>query len=84
MGQKVPSDKSPTYFTLLEAFGKRGCPVCRLMEEYSLSYLDSLLYEQVNDVGIRRKLRGARGFCNWHAWQARRIAASALGVSIIA
>ncbi len=76
--------KSFTYFALLEAFGKSGCPVCRFMEEYSLSYLDALFYEQVNDVGIRRKLRHARGFCNWHAWQARKIASSAFGVAIIA
>ncbi len=78
------TDKSFTYFALYEAFGKSGCPVCRFMEEYSLSYLDALFYEQVNDVGIRRKLRDARGLCNWHAWQARKIANSALGVAIIA
>ncbi len=77
-------DKSFTYFALFEAFGKSGCPVCRLMEEYSLSYLDALFYAQVNDVGTRRKLREARGFCNWHAWQAKKIASSALGVAIIA
>jgi Family of unknown function (DUF6062) len=77
-------DKSFTYFALIEAFDKNGCPVCRFMTEYSVSYLDGLLYEQVNDVGIRRKLRDARGFCNWHAWQASKIAGSALGVAIIA
>ncbi len=77
-------DKSFTYFALLEVFGKSGCPVCRLMEEYSLSYLDALFYEQVTDVGMRRKLREARGFCNWHAWQAKKIANSALSVAIIA
>jgi hypothetical protein len=82
--RQATSDKSFTYFALLDAFGKSGCAVCRLMEEYSLAYLDALFYEQVNDVGIRRKLREARGFCNWHAWQARKIASSALGVAIIA
>ena len=84
MSRQSGMDKSFTYFALLEAFGKSGCPVCRLMEEYSLSYLDALFYEQVNDVGTRRKLREARGFCNWHAWQAKKIASSALGVAIIA
>jgi Family of unknown function (DUF6062) len=78
------TDKSFTYFALLEAFEKPGCPVCRFMTEYSISYLDALFYEQVNDVGIRRKLRASRGFCNWHAWQSRQIASSALGVAIIA
>jgi hypothetical protein len=29
------------------------------MEEASTSYLDTLLYEQVTDVGVRRKLRHA-------------------------
>jgi Family of unknown function (DUF6062) len=82
--RKSATDKSFTYFALLEGFSKSGCPVCRFMEEYSLSYLDALFYEQVNDGGIRRKLRHARGFCNWHAWQASKIANSALGVAIIA
>jgi hypothetical protein len=84
MPRELAADKSFTYFALLEAFDKRGCPVCRFMAEYSLSYLDALFYEQVNDVGIRRKLRDSRGFCNWHAWQAREITSSALGVAIIA
>jgi Family of unknown function (DUF6062) len=84
MPHEPGADKSFTYFALLEAFDKNGCPVCRFMTEYSVSYLDGLLYEQVNDVGIRRKLRDARGFCNWHAWQASKIASSALGIAIIA
>ncbi|HSF33860.1 MAG TPA: DUF6062 family protein [Candidatus Tectomicrobia bacterium] len=78
------ADKSFTYYALLEGFDKSGCPVCRFMQEYSLRYLDALFYEQVNDVGIRRKLRAAHGFCNWHAWLARKLASSALGVAIIA
>lgn len=84
MSRQLPPEKSLTYFALLKAFGQRGCPICRLMEEFSLSYLDNLFYERVNDVGTRRKLRSARGFCNRHAWQARQIATSALGVAIIA
>jgi Family of unknown function (DUF6062) len=78
------TDKSFTYFALLEALDKQGCPVCRFMAEYSLTYLEALFYEQVNDVGLRQKLRASRGFCNWHAWQARQIASSALGVAIMA
>ena len=82
MPHEPATDKSFTYFALLEAFEKHGCPVCRFMAEYSQSYLETLFYEQVNDVGIRRKLRASRGFCNWHAWQARQITNSALGVAI--
>ncbi|HXH08167.1 MAG TPA: DUF6062 family protein [Alphaproteobacteria bacterium] len=82
--RRSATDKSFTYFALLEAFGKSGCPVCRLMEEYSRRYLEAVFYEQVNDVGLRRKLREARGFCNWHAWLVKTIASSALGAAIIA
>jgi hypothetical protein len=84
MSGEPATEKSFTYFALLDAFDKQGCPVCRLMAEYSQSYLDTLFYEQVNDVGIRHRLRDSRGFCNWHAWQARQIASSALGVAILA
>jgi hypothetical protein len=58
--------------------------MCRLAEEYSRRYLDAFFYEQVNDVGMRRRLRDSRGFCPWHAWQARKVASTALGVAIIA
>jgi hypothetical protein len=54
------------------------------MEEASASYLDTLFYEQVTDVEVRRKLRRARGLCNWHSWWARKITNAALGISIIA
>jgi hypothetical protein len=54
------------------------------MEEASASYLDTLLYEQVTDVGVRRKLRQARGLCHWHSWEARKLTTAALGVAIIA
>jgi hypothetical protein len=84
MSREPATDKSFTYFALLDAFDKQGCPVCRFMAEYSQSYLETLFYEQVNDVGIRRKLRASRGFCNWHAWQARQIVSSAIGVAIMA
>ena len=84
MLREPATEKSFTYFALLEAFNKEGCPVCRFMADYSFRYLDALIYEQVNDVDVRRKLRASRGFCNWHAWQTRHIASSALGVAILA
>lgn len=84
MLDKAPVEKSSIYFALLGACGKHGCPVCRLMEEASTRYLDTLLYEQVTDVGVRQKLRRARGLCNWHSWQVRQITTAALGAAIIA
>ena len=71
------------YFDLRDAFGKPGCPVCRLLEEGSRRNLDNLLYERVNDPGTRDVLRASRGFCNWHAWMLREILHSASGVSIL-
>ena len=73
MSRNSPVEKSSVYFTLLEALEKDGCPVCRIMEEASASYLDTLFYEQVTDVGVRRKLRQARGLCNWHSGRVRDI-----------
>ena len=84
MPRHFPMGKSSVYFTLLDACQKDGCPVCRIMEEASASYLDTLFYEQVTDVGVRRKLRQARGLCNWHSWRVRQLPTAALGVAIIA
>src|SRR5262245_40696906 len=84
MSHKPSAEKSSVYFRLLEALGKSGCPVCRIVEEASASYIDTLFYEQVTDVGVRRKLRQARGLCNWHSWRAQNIPTVALGVAIIA
>jgi hypothetical protein len=77
-------EKSSTYFALLEALLKPGCAICHLMAGASASYLDTLYYEQVTDVGVRRKLRQARGLCGVHARGAREITPAALGVAIIA
>jgi hypothetical protein len=77
-------DKNQTYFALIEASQQPGCPVCRLVSESVEKYLSNLLYENVNDVILRRDLRLSLGFCNLHA---RVIAesgvGSALGISII-
>jgi len=78
-----PSEKSAVYFTLLDACGKEGCPVCRIIEEASASYLDTLFYEQVTDVEVRRKLRQARGLCSWHSAAVTRRPTAALGAAII-
>jgi hypothetical protein len=84
MTPEFTGTKSSTYFALLEAFGKEGCPVCRLIQASATAYLEVLFYEQVTDVGTRRKLRQTRGFCNWHTWEARTIKTAPLAVAIIA
>ena len=84
MARQAPEDKSAAYFSLLEALAQSGCPLCSLLQGHSTSYLDSLFYERVTDVGTRRKLRQARSLCNWHTWEASKKTPAALGIAIIA
>mgnify|MGYP005866765315 CR=1 FL=1 len=75
---------SPTksYYDLRDAFAQPGCPFCTLEAEYTNLFIDGLLYEQVNDPGLRAKIRQARGFCQKHAQGLVRSGAS-LGVAIM-
>jgi len=85
MSKDIPKEKNKflSYFGLWDAFKKPGCPICTLVERDSFRFLDALLYEQVNDVGTRVKLRQSLGFCNWHAWKALEVGNCALGLGII-
>jgi hypothetical protein len=46
---------------------KVGCAVCRLVDRTGRRYLESLLYEDVNDPGVQSGFRGSLGFCPRHA-----------------
>jgi len=74
--------RTTSYYDLRDALTQPDCPVCRLMARDSERYLDSLLWESVNDPGVRHKLREAQGLCHQHAWQLNRAGAS-LGVAIL-
>jgi hypothetical protein len=74
--------KHTVYYNLRDALVREGCPVCHIVLRGVAHYLDGLLYESVNDPGVRKALREARGFCNEHAWQLREIG-GALGIAII-
>ena len=52
---------------LAEHLGRPGCPVCaaRLFSEQRL--IDAVIGEAVNDVGVRRRLERAGGYCRRHA-----------------
>lgn len=71
------------YFDLWDSFQEPGCPVCRLLEKNSNRFLDGLLYERVNDVGTREKLRKSLGLCNWHGYKTLEAGSCALGLGII-
>ncbi len=51
---------------LQSAFAQPGCCICRLLARVEHRYFTALLYEQVNDPGIRDVLRASRGFCPNH------------------
>jgi hypothetical protein len=76
-------DHSMSYFDLRDAIAQPGCPVCRLKTDSADRFLDSLLWESVNDPEKRARIRRARGFCYQHFWGLARASAS-LGVAIIA
>jgi hypothetical protein len=43
-----------------------GCPICRHRDDAASRFIDSMLWESVNDVTFRRELDSARGFCRRH------------------
>jgi hypothetical protein len=71
------------YFRLVDACAQPGCPLCRYVVEASRHYLDALVYEHVNDVDTRRRLRASWGFCNWHAWMLEELTGTAFGAAVI-
>jgi hypothetical protein len=77
------SGKFISFFRLVDACAAPGCPVCRCLLADSRQYLETLLYEHVNDPDTRRPLRAAWGFCNHHTWVLREISDSAFGSAII-
>jgi len=74
--------RDPIYHNLVTALPRPGCAICRLAREKVHGYLDALLYENINDAGVRAQLRGAHGFCHRHAWEAAALR-DALGLAIL-
>jgi hypothetical protein len=72
-----------TYYDLVETFPKPGCAICNLLLRDVDQYLDSLLYEYVNDPAAHRAFRGGRGLCNAHGWQLTRYMGNSLGIGIL-
>jgi len=61
-------EKHLPYYTVLEAIQHaKGCPLCFLETEASRRYLEGVLYEFVNDPGVRRDLARSNGYCHRHA-----------------
>jgi hypothetical protein len=78
-----PSPRDTTAFEVREALLEPGCAVCRLALRSVARLIQSIAYEQVNDIALRKDLRRARGFCNAHAHQWLRESRSVLGTALI-
>jgi uncharacterized small protein (DUF1192 family) len=72
-----------SFFRLIDACHDAGCPVCRCLAAETRQYLETLLYERVNDPVTRARLYTSWGFCNWHAWMLRETSDPAFGSAIL-
>lgn len=70
------------FFKFVDSFNKNDCPVCKRNDEVSYSYVDNLLYENVNDNLVRRELQKNIGFCKEHSHLLLKIR-DPLGIAII-
>lgn len=76
------SHKHTPYFNLLDALRAPGCALCNLGRAAIDRFLDTILYEYVNDTGTQKRLTAAHGFCPTHGelLLGRR---SAVGIAIL-
>lgn len=67
----VTLEMSRTILTahLDEALEQGICPICYLTSEAEYRYLDTLLYEKMNNGAIRAALARSRGFCRYHTYR---------------
>ena len=76
------TQSTPFLNELREAFHGPGCAFCRSLDKHADKFVDSILWEMVNDPGTRIELNQARGYCNQHAWLLVR-GGAALGTAIL-
>lgn len=80
----MSGDKGLPHHKLEEALREQreGCVVCRLVNRTGKRYLESLLYEDVNDPGVQAGFRKSVGFCSRHAYMMLDVG-DGLGTSIL-
>lgn len=61
------AEKHINWFALEKACEKPGCPLCTIVNERSVRYIDNMLFEHVSDRGFRARFREAGGFCPVHS-----------------
>lgn len=75
--------RSAAYQDILRATEQPGCPLCHIGQKTAHSYLDSLLWDSVNDPELRAELDKLLGFCNQHSRQMMTFQGERLGVAIV-
>jgi hypothetical protein len=60
-------EKNFLFFELLECMKDDGCAVCRLVNLHVDRYISSLLYEQLDDLRVRKSIYHSKGFCYEHS-----------------
>jgi hypothetical protein len=63
----MPVDRHINFFEIQKACDKPGCPLCTIVSERAIRYLDNMLFEHVSDRGFRKAHRQAGGFCAFHS-----------------
>ncbi len=76
--RRLPPHDLVTLF-LERALAQDGCAICRLLADEAHRSLWSLLWESINDPGIREKLRANLGYCAGHTWLLCQIETSEIG-----
>lgn len=67
---------------LADALVQRGCPLCRVRQDAARQYLESVLWESVNDRGFRARFAASRGFCRAHVHELLKAERSQSGGSL--
>lgn len=62
-------EKHTSYYNLLEQLRQPACPICEQVAKSLQSFLDTYLYEGVNDDANWNRLSAAGGWCARHAGQ---------------
>jgi len=62
---------------------QEGCPICYYGRGAGRKYLDGVMYESVNDFGLRQRLIENMGFCEFHSQEMLTFPGAKLGAAII-
>lgn len=81
MSPKAPSTLYHQLRTVL--LEQQGCPICHIGQNAGHAYLDGLLWESVNDPGIRATLTDSLGLCKRHSQDLLDFPGERLGVAIL-